>query len=363
MQAGYARDNRVRFKERDVTGMPKGKAYKVKIDTKTLDDVARLCARDFPNGIKLKNTHDGDATDYLGKVTNVRREGNDLRGDVELNPEHPKIGGFRWALQNMSDNFGISVGSNSKYDFDDKTNSALMRPFTLLHMAVEDECAATDSFFGADIDGITTSFDAAIEYFSKQPVDKTNNNNMSASPPATAADIQPFEARCAKMEADIADMKSNFGKIGDITANLAKLTKSVDDLSKIQNVSNKAPDAPDGLGAVLTAIDNLKATIPSEEKMKLLVSGEIAALAGKMGVKVTDLSVKAGNDNLKKDVSKKGEKTFEQLRAEAVESKKYPNAAAAELELFRQYPAEFRDYSSRMSSNAAPDDEDARVTA
>ena len=335
MQVGFARDHRVAFKSRDKDGKPLGDPYAVKIDRQSLRFIADYCNSHFPNGVKLKNTHDGDATDYLGLVrTPIRVEGDSLRGDLELNPGHNDIDSFRWAIENLQDTFGISAGTTSTYEFTD--DAALLRPIAVQHFAVEDECAATPSLFN-DL----------REHFSTKKsttVDKPNTTNMKASDPATIADLQPFKTQCEQMAADIAEMKKNFAaattrfdamdsyakKLDEFSAQFAAFAKQAKTDGKTDADADDDDDA--NLKAVRADITNLAKAIPTAEQFKKLADESAAAAVAtfasqRLGQNFRMIPAVVAADG--KDANGKDIKPYVEICDEAVKAGQFKNRSEA----------------------------------
>lgn len=365
MSTGYARDNRAVTR---LNNKGKPAQYAVKLDGQTLDIVAGHVAKSFPNGIKLKDTHDGTATEYLGVITNVRRDGNNLLGDLEVNPFYEGTDSFRWALQKVGDHFGVSAGGlntglpkeklGNIYDI--SGNDALLRPSGIEHFAVEDECASTDSMYPAEA--------ASFSKIRKEFYSSVDNANLTMSKPALpsdkAADTLPYE----EMATRLSKLETMFAAFAAIPEQMAKFAAMGDDYAKFKADCGKvmakfaadpandedgdAAKMSSGIAAITKSIGELSAKIVTPEKIKEIAEEVQANFASKrLGMDFR--RVPAPNPA---DAAPAGAPTpYMQLCQEAVDAKKFPDLARAMTGLRRMHPDSAAAYFAASRQSLTPD--------
>jgi hypothetical protein len=77
-------------------------------DATTLEQLKK-CAQQYQGGLKVKMTHAGNAGDILGYLTNLRIEGQQLRGDLHLLKSYEKRDYILELAETIPDTFGLSV--------------------------------------------------------------------------------------------------------------------------------------------------------------------------------------------------------------------------------------------------------------
>lgn len=95
---------------RDVSVITVGPAlgHGVQVDATTLAQV-KACAETYANGLKVKMTHEGDAGDIVGRLTNFRIEGDQLFADLHLLRSSPHRGYILELAETIPDTFGLSI--------------------------------------------------------------------------------------------------------------------------------------------------------------------------------------------------------------------------------------------------------------
>jgi hypothetical protein len=121
MSANTARHFALRFREfasidesagiiRDVAVITTGPAlgHGIDVDATTLAQV-KACAETYRNGLKVKMTHDGDAGDIVGYLTNFRIVGDRLLADLNLLKSSPQRAYILELASTIPDTFGLSI--------------------------------------------------------------------------------------------------------------------------------------------------------------------------------------------------------------------------------------------------------------
>tara|TARA_R110000868_G_scaffold16851_3_gene74640 strand:- start:13397 stop:14338 length:942 start_codon:yes stop_codon:yes gene_type:complete len=80
----------------------------VQIDEQTLLQV-KQCAESYSNGLKVKMTHEGDAGDIIGRLTNFRIDGSQLLADLYLLKSSPMRDYIIELAETIPDTFGLSI--------------------------------------------------------------------------------------------------------------------------------------------------------------------------------------------------------------------------------------------------------------
>lgn len=80
----------------------------VQIDGQTLLQV-KECAESYANGLKVKMTHEGDAGDIVGRLTNFRIDGAQLLADLYLLKSSPLRDYIIELAETIPDTFGLSI--------------------------------------------------------------------------------------------------------------------------------------------------------------------------------------------------------------------------------------------------------------
>lgn len=80
----------------------------VQIDGQTLLQV-KECAEGYANGLKVKMTHEGDAGDIVGRLTNFRIDGAQLLADLYLLKSSPLRDYIIELAETIPDTFGLSI--------------------------------------------------------------------------------------------------------------------------------------------------------------------------------------------------------------------------------------------------------------
>jgi hypothetical protein len=80
----------------------------VQIDGQTLLQV-KECAEGYANGLKVKMTHEGDAGDIIGRLTNFRIDGAQLLADLYLLKSSPLRDYIIELAETIPDTFGLSI--------------------------------------------------------------------------------------------------------------------------------------------------------------------------------------------------------------------------------------------------------------
>lgn len=95
---------------RDVAVITVGPAlgHGVEVDATTLAQV-KACAETYANGLKVKMTHEGDAGDIVGRLTNFRVEGDQLLADLHLLKNSPHRAYILELAETIPDTFGLSI--------------------------------------------------------------------------------------------------------------------------------------------------------------------------------------------------------------------------------------------------------------
>lgn len=95
---------------RDVAVITVGPAlgHGVEVDATTLAQV-KACAETYANGLKVKMTHEGDAGDIVGRLTNFRVEGDQLLADLHLLKTSPHRAYILELAETIPDTFGLSI--------------------------------------------------------------------------------------------------------------------------------------------------------------------------------------------------------------------------------------------------------------
>lgn len=90
-----------------------GDARSFKIDRTTLAQIATSAAT-YSGGLKVKMTHDGDAGDIVGFLTNFAVDGDVLRADLHLLENSPHRAYILEIAQKIPDTFGLSVAFSGR---------------------------------------------------------------------------------------------------------------------------------------------------------------------------------------------------------------------------------------------------------
>jgi hypothetical protein len=84
------------------------RGHGVHCDATTLEQL-KSCAQQYQGGLKVKMTHGGDAGDIAGFLSNLRVDGDQLRGDLHLLEHYEKRDYIIELAQKIPDTFGLSV--------------------------------------------------------------------------------------------------------------------------------------------------------------------------------------------------------------------------------------------------------------
>jgi hypothetical protein len=82
--------------------------YDVFIDDKSLQTCLQV-AQGFSDGIQVKADHGSGVLAIVGKITNFRIEGAQLRGDLQFLVSHPSYPALREMVQQQAGTFGLSI--------------------------------------------------------------------------------------------------------------------------------------------------------------------------------------------------------------------------------------------------------------
>ena len=78
------------------------------IDGKTLETLLAV-AKQFPHGVKVRNSHASGIDKIVGSIRNFRIDGSQLRGDLHLLKSHPGFSHIRDVIASQPNNIGLSI--------------------------------------------------------------------------------------------------------------------------------------------------------------------------------------------------------------------------------------------------------------
>lgn len=122
----------------------KGKLYQINIGPEALDDVVR-CANESADGVKCKLDHGSTVRDIVGKYTNFRRDGEQVRADLTLMKSTPHGAYVEELISVMSNKIGNSIDFIPSYEI--KGDIAVARCRKLNSVDIVDSPAATNSLY------------------------------------------------------------------------------------------------------------------------------------------------------------------------------------------------------------------------
>lgn len=122
----------------------KGKQYQINIGSEALDDVVK-CANESEDGVKCKLDHGSTVRDIVGKYTNFRRDGEQVRADLTLMKSTPHGAYVEELISVMSNKIGNSIDFIPSYEI--KGDIAVARCRKLNSVDIVDSPAATNSLY------------------------------------------------------------------------------------------------------------------------------------------------------------------------------------------------------------------------
>lgn len=122
----------------------KGDRYQITIGAEALDDVVK-CAGESPDGIKCKLDHGSTVRDIVGKYTNFRRDGDQVRADLTLMKSTPHGAYVEELIAEMANKIGNSIDFIPSYEI--KGDIAVARCRKLNSVDIVDSPAATNSLY------------------------------------------------------------------------------------------------------------------------------------------------------------------------------------------------------------------------
>lgn len=270
------------------------KGHGLQVDETTLAQV-QACAQGYQGGLKVKMEHRGGAGDIVGFLTNFRREGTQLLADLNLLKSSPHREYILELAETIPDTFGLSISFSGP---------------------VEDK------------DGVR--FARCVEIYS------------------------------ADLVAEPAANPSGLFEIGTISGNGAQApapqpnqNKSINmDENKIKDMIDCAVKAAvDSLSARLSKLETPPAAAPTPEEVEKAMQAkltETAELAAKNALTAFMATLGTPPAAPSAEPAKPAAKKFEELVREHAEYSK--NKAAAIKAVVKSNPAEYADYSKRLSA-------------
>lgn len=270
------------------------KGHGLQVDETTLAQVQE-CAGSYQGGLKVKMEHKGGAGDIVGYLTNFRREGTQLLADLHLLKSSPHRAYILEIAETIPDTFGLSISFSGP---------------------VEDK------------DGVR--FARCIEIYSA---------DLVAEPAANPSGL--FE------------IGTTSGNGAQAPAPQPNQNKSINmDENKIKEIIDSALKAAiEPLSARLSKLETPPAPVPAPEEQEKAMQAkltETAELAAKNALKAFMATLGTPPAAPSAEAAKPAAKKFEELVREHAEYSK--NKAAAIKAVVKSNPAEYADYSKRLSA-------------
>jgi len=195
----------------------------VMIDAESLSTV-KTCAETYGGGLKVKMNHRSGADAIVGRLSNFRIEGQQLRADLQLLRSHPQTAIVLEMAETMPESFGLSISFSGALE-GEEGETQFMRCLEIYSCDIVDSPAANPS-------GLFSKFDT------------TNNQHP-----------KPMLIETPEYLALVAEHKTTCEFGVKLKTDLEAKTAEVTDLSaKLSEASTKLKDAD-------TAIFELKASI------------------------------------------------------------------------------------------------------
>ena len=241
------------------------------VDETGLEQALRACLNAGPDGVNLIIKHDGEFEDIVGGITNFRRAGLQLLGDIQLDETHPARNRILENARKRPTKFGLSIESfppPSKWE--KSGDRRLYRCTEMSAVALVPTPAANPRGLfsrGKDAHDVDTSKDSTANTINMTP------DELKA---ALADAIKPVTEQ-------LTELQSKFSADGEVTKLSTKLDEQKSKLDKIDSLPTE-----DKIGEIVDK--KLK------EGSEKTAADAVTKFAATIGVKKAPDS-KTGDDN------------------------------------------------------------------
>lgn len=189
----------------------------VMIDTMSLASV-KTCAETYSGGLKVKVNHGSGADAIVGRLTNFRIDGTQLRADLKLLKSHVLTPQLMEMAEDMPEAFGLSISFSGTID-DQGDDGMFVRCLEIYSCDIVDQPAANPSglFSSVDINKKNMATQTLLEI----PVDELNQlRRDSASLVSATGTITALTAENEAFKQRMSDLALKFAEKDNENAQL-----------------------------------------------------------------------------------------------------------------------------------------------